>query len=174
MKNIEFYKLTLVDLPILKIIGRQTFYDAFISQNSVENMADYLDKSFNDEKLEAELNEPNSSFYFAKYNDEIIGYLKINFAMAQTDLKDKEALEIERIYVLKDFQGQKIGTRLLNFTIKIAKRTNLKYIWLGVWDENKRAISFYQKHGFKVFSSHSFKMGDDIQTDFLMKRLVEY
>ena len=53
--------------------------------------------------------------------------------------------------------------------IKIAKESNLDYIWLGVWEHNFPAIKFYEKHGFKKFSTHIFKLGNDEQTDYLMK-----
>ena len=46
----------------------------------------------------------------------------------------------------------------------------MKYIWLGVWEENPRATRFYQKNGFVAFGKHIFKLGDDEQTDILMKR----
>ena len=45
----------------------------------------------------------------------------------------------------------------------------MEYLWLGVWEKNEKAIRFYEKNNFKIFSSHEFKMGDEIQTDFLMK-----
>lgn len=167
--NIRYEKLTFSNLKMLKKISLQTFIDAFAAQNNVENFSFYLETAFSDEKLRKELTNENSTFYFVKNNDEILGYLKVNFGNAQTDFKKSDGMEIERIYVLKDFQGQKLGAKMLTFAINIAAKAKMKYIWLGVWDKNVRAISFYEKHGFEIFSSHPFKMGDEIQTDYLMK-----
>ncbi|MFL0169679.1 GNAT family N-acetyltransferase, partial [Tenacibaculum maritimum] len=102
-----------------------------------------------------------SKFYFIKYNSEIAGYLKLNFGNSQTDLKDPNAMEIERIYILNKFQRKKIGQYLLDFAMKIANHRKLKYIWLGVWKKNLKAIKFYRKNGFKKNGSHPFKMGTE-------------
>lgn len=109
MDNFEIIKVNSNDIPFLQKVGRQTFFETFSQTNTEENMQKYLEESFSSDKLLGELNNPDSLFYFAKYNDEIVGYLKLNFGHSQTELNDNEALEIERIYVLKNFQGKKIG-----------------------------------------------------------------
>ncbi|MBL7818740.1 MAG: GNAT family N-acetyltransferase [Saprospiraceae bacterium] len=169
MENIEIKKATLNDIEQLQQIGRQTFFETFAATNTEENMSKYLDEGFSLEKLAAELNDKSSEFYFALINDEVIGYLKLNFGQSQTELKDDKALEIERIYVLKAFHGQKVGQLLYDKAIQVAKQMSVNYIWLGVWEENPRAIRFYKKNGFVEFDKHIFKLGDDEQTDIMMK-----
>ena len=132
-------------------------------------MKSYLEKGFSKEKLIAELTEKNSEFYFSSIDGEINGYLKINFGDSQTELKDSRALEIERIYVSKEFHGKNVGQLLYDKAIKIAKQKDVEYVWLGVWEENPRAIRFYKKNGFIEFDKHIFKLGDDEQTDIMMK-----
>jgi ribosomal protein S18 acetylase RimI-like enzyme len=95
--------------------------------------------------------------------------LKLNFAEAQTELKNNTSLEIERIYVLKEFHGQNMGQLLYNKALEIATKLSIKEIWLGVWEKNKRAISFYKKNGFIEFDTHIFKLGNDDQIDIMMK-----
>ena len=102
-------------------------------------------------------------------SDEILGYLKLNFKDAQTEKVEENYFEIERIYVLKAFLGQKIGQILFDKAIEIGREKNLEYVWLGVWEENHRAIKFYEKNGFKIFGKHDFVLGKDVQTDLLMK-----
>jgi ribosomal protein S18 acetylase RimI-like enzyme len=169
MATIEIKKATLNDLDYLQKIGRQTFRETFSESNSEENMKNYLEEGFSNEKLTAELNDNNSEFYFATLNNEVIGYLKINFGSSQTELKDSKALEIERIYVSKEFHGKSIGQLLYDKAIQIAKLKNADYVWLGVWEENPRAIRFYEKYGFVEFDKHIFKLGNDKQTDIMMK-----
>ncbi|MEZ4691757.1 MAG: GNAT family N-acetyltransferase [Ignavibacteria bacterium] len=62
-----------------------------------------------------------------------------------------------------------VGKILFNKALEIASANNLKYIWLGVWENNHRALSFYKKHGFVEFDKHVFRYGNDDQTDLLMK-----
>jgi diamine N-acetyltransferase len=169
MTNIDIREVTSNDIVQLQKISRQTFHETFAALNSEENMAKYLEEELSIEKLTAELNNTDSAFYFAVYNANVIGYLKLNFGESQTELKDKKAVEIERIYVLKEFQGQHIGQLLYDKAIQVARQKNAEYAWLGVWEENTKAINFYKKNGFIEFDKHIFLLGDDAQTDIMMK-----
>ena len=153
----------------LQEISRQTFSETFSSSNTKENMDKYLEEGFSLTKLSEELTDPNAEFYFALNNNNIIGYLKLNFGNAQTELKDGKAMEIERIYVLKQYHGKNVGQILFEKAIAIATLQHCEYVWLGVWEENPRAINFYKKNGFVEFDKHLFKLGDDDQTDIMMK-----
>lgn len=169
MENITVQKVTPNDIDQLQEIGRKTFYETFAGSNTEEDMQKYLDESFAETKLTEELTDQNSEFYFAKIDEKIIGYLKLNFGQSQTELKNDKALEIERIYVLKEFHGKKVGQILYDKAIEIAKQKNADYVWLGVWGKNPRAINFYKKNGFVEFDKHIFKLGEDEQTDIMMK-----
>ena len=169
MENIEIKKVTLNDFDQLQKISKQTFQETFSESNSEENMKNYLEEELSIKKLTTELNNTNSLFYFATLNNEVIGYLKLNFGESQTELKDDKALEIERIYVSKDFYGKSVGQLLYNKAIQIAKQKKADYVWLGVWEKNLRAIAFYKKNGFLTFDKHIFKLGNDEQTDLMMK-----
>ena len=169
MKNIAIKRVTLADIDQIQKIGRQTFFETFSDSNSEENMTKYLEEGFSLKRLTAEINDNNSEFYFAEFGKTIIGYLKLNFGQSQTELKDERTVEIERIYVLKRFHGKNVGQLLYEKALQIARQRNAEYVWLGVWEENPRAINFYKKNGFVEFDKHIFKLGDDEQTDIMMK-----
>jgi len=166
---VDIQKVSPVEIDELEKISRQTFRETFSSGNTEENMTKYLDEIFSSANLSIELNDNNAEFYFAKLDDKVIGYLKLNFGESQTELRDDHALEIERIYVLKDFHGKNVGQLLYNKAIQIAREKNKDYVWLGVWEENPRAINFYKKNGFVAFDKHLFQLGNDLQTDIMMK-----
>ena len=172
MNSIAIKKIGLDQLVPLQEIGRKTFYDTFFESDSEESMKAYLATSFSTQKLTAELENPNSEFYFATQNEVVIGYLKINFGPAQTELQDGNSLEIERIYVLQDYHGKKVGQLLFEKAIAIAKDNSCSYVWLGVWEENHRALQFYSKNGFVAFDKHIFVFGDEAQTDIMMKLVL--
>ncbi|WP_337965675.1 GNAT family N-acetyltransferase [uncultured Flavobacterium sp.] len=169
METIEIKRVTIQEIDQLKEIGRKTFQETFSESNDEENMTKYLDEKFSSNKLTEELNNKDSEFYFATLENNVIGYLKVNFGESQTELQDDKALEIERIYVSKEFHGKKVGQILYEKAIQIAKNKNVDYVWLGVWEENHRALSFYKKNGFVEFDKHIFKLGNDEQTDIMMK-----
>ena len=169
MTNIDIRKATINDLEYLQKISRQTFSETFAEVNTEENMVKYLEEELSIEKLTSELSNSDSEFYLAVNSKNIIGYLKLNFGQSQTELKYHKALEIERIYVLKEFHGKNIGQLLYEKAIRVAAQKNAEYVWLGVWEENQRAINFYKKNGFVEFDKHIFKLGNDEQTDIMMK-----
>ena len=157
------------DLPELQEIGRATFIEAFGAANAPNNMEKYLNEKFSLEALATELANPESLFFFAESDGETLGYLKVNFGAAQTEPLSGRSLEIERIYVLADYYGQGVAKLLFNQALDIAGEKAKDVIWLGVWEENPRAIRFYEKNGFKEFGRHKFMLGDDEQIDIMMK-----
>jgi ribosomal protein S18 acetylase RimI-like enzyme len=158
MDLIKIIKVTTKEIDQLQKIGRQTFYETFSSANSEENMNNYLEEGFSTKKLTSELEDKNAVFYFATFDNNVIGYLKLNLGASQTELKDDKALEIERIYVLKEFHGKQVGQILYDKAIEVARQKSADYVWLGVWEENPRAINFYKKNGFVEFDKHIFKL----------------
>ena len=172
MENLAISKLTNKDVDQLQQISRQTFHETFAAVNSEADMNQYLEQSFARDKLTAELINEESEFYFARVNNIIAGYLKLNRGQAQTELKNATGLEIERIYVLKEFHGKQVGQALYEKAVEVANTMQADYIWLGVWEENQRAIAFYRKNGFEPFDTHLFRLGDDVQTDILMKKTL--
>jgi ribosomal protein S18 acetylase RimI-like enzyme len=173
MSEIVIKKITLDELDQLQKIGRQTFYETFASGNTEENMNNYLEEGFSVTQLTTELYDNNAAFYFATLNNNVIGYLKLNFSASQTELQDFKSLEIERIYVLKEFHGKGVGQLLFNKALEIAQQNKSTFIWLGVWEHNPRAIKFYAKNDFVAFDKHIFKLGTDDQTDILMKLTLD-
>lgn len=167
--NFQILKATSPHLPQLQSLSLQTFTEAFTEGNTEENMKQYLAESFSSEKLLEELNNPDSEFYFVMDNQHPAGYLKLNFNNAQTELKETHGIEIERIYVLQQYQGKKVGKLLLNLALQIAKNKKATYLWLGVWERNTKAIEFYKRNGFVQFDTHPFVFGKEIQTDLMMK-----
>ncbi|MFC0517782.1 GNAT family N-acetyltransferase [Mucilaginibacter angelicae] len=170
METLKIDQLTVADVAVLQQIGRQTFCETFSAVNTGENMNSYLNESFSPGKLKAELSNESSLFYVALAGTEVLGYLKLNLGQAQTEIRDNQALEIERIYVLQAYHGKKVGQLLYNKAIQVAEQINAAYVWLGVWEHNHRAISFYKKNGFVEFDRHIFRLGTDEQIDLMMKK----
>ena len=174
MGDIQLRKADDKDLISLQKIGKLTFSETFSSDNSENNLRSYLDTAFSTEKVKGELSDENSGFYFAELENEIIGYLKVNYGDSQTEIRSEKAVEIERIYVLKEFYGKKVGQILYEKAIELAKDIDADFIWLGVWEQNPRAIRFYEKNGFSAFDKHIFKLGNDEQTDIMMKLKLKH
>ncbi|MFS0782004.1 GNAT family N-acetyltransferase [Bacillus sp. 1P06AnD] len=170
--TVHIKKCSHEDLLILQELSIQTFTDTFKSQNSTEHLHAYLERAFNAEKLQKELSNSSSEFYFIYYNEKLAGYLKVNMNEAQSERIADESLEIERIYVRSVFQRKGLGEFLLNKAVDIAMRKKKKMIWLGVWEKNEKAITFYEKRGFVHSENHSFYMGEEEQLDWIMAKTL--
>lgn len=171
--TIQLKLCTLSDVHTLQAVSYETFDDTFRAMNTPENMDAYMKKAYALEKLEKELANEDSYFFFVCVNQEVAGYLKVNLDGAQSDEVISDSLEVERIYVRRAYQGQGLGTYLIQKSIDIAKEKNKKNMWLGVWEKNEKAIRFYQAMGFELYGAHSFFMGDEEQTDLTMIKSLD-
>ncbi|MEY3678614.1 MAG: hypothetical protein RI924_755 [Bacteroidota bacterium] len=174
MNQINIRKIGLNELEQLQRISRETFTETFAATSDPANLEKYLTEAYAAAKLTEEINHPDSAFYFAENEGMVIGYLKINWGIAQTEIQDTNALEVQRIYVLAAYHGLKLGQMLMDKAIEQGKAQKADFIWLGVWEENPRAIRFYEKNGFVVFGSHQFQFGNELETDIMMKLELKY
>ena len=148
------------------------FRDTFAADNSRKNMEDYLRHSFSPELVKSQLSEPESVFLLASVNGTPAAYVQLNTGKAQTEQFGDTSMEIERLYVLSDFKRQGLGTMLINQAFKRARNQSLSKIWLSVWEHNEPAQRFYRAMGFKRTGDHTFTLGEDLQTDWIMTAAV--
>jgi len=172
MGNFSIKECGLEDIEKIKYISERTFYETFSNENTEEDMENYLKENFSYDKLEREIKNEGSKLYIVEDDGEVIAYMKLNFDKAQTEPGHENTLEVQRIYVLDKYKGKNIGKSLMKKTIRIGKENNISYIWLGVWEHNIGAIRFYEKLGFEKFDNHIFVLGEDEQTDNLMKLIL--
>lgn len=156
---------------LISSISRDTFEETFKTSNNPEDMAQYLSEELNEQKMKEELEDMYNLFFIAWVNDTPAGYAKVSTA-TKADAPHAGAMEIERIYVLQQYQAQKIGAQLMQHCIDAAIEKGCPGIWLGVWEHNQKAISFYERWGFEPYGTHVFRLGTDDQTDILMKKAL--
>jgi len=161
---------SLQDRFLLQELAEKTFRETYGRYHDAAEIDAYIAEEFSIPQIERELSNPSSLHFISLVGNEAAGYIKLNYAPAQTDLRDQSSLELQRIYVLQQFQGHGNGQELLEFALAFAKKESMDYLWLGVWMENARAIRFYQKNGFYQFGTHHFVIGRDIDQDYLMRK----
>ena len=160
--------ITTSDVEKLQKVSRETFKATFDPYTAPNDMVRFLEEDYETVKLVKEIENPNSRFYFLMVQNEIAGYLKINVGDAQTEHLRENALEVERIYLRSSFQHRGLGNVLLDFAEKTAREEGKDYMWLGVYEKNVPAQHFYKRHGFSKVSQHTFQVGSDPQTDWLL------
>lgn len=158
------------DAELIADLSRKTFYETFGYVNTKENMDKFMNEQFNREKLITEVTEPGNTFLLAFDGDMPVGYVKMREGQKFPEFKDKDSIEIVRIYAINSYIGTGVGQQLMRQCIFIAKELKKDILWLGVWEKNSRAIAFYTKWGFEKFNEHNFLLGDDLQKDWLMMK----
>jgi len=157
------------DAAMLSELGARTFFDTFAKDNTPENIAAHLKKSFSPEIQLAELSDPDTIFLIVEDDVKPIGYAQLILNSQEEFLLGTKPLEIRRIYALQEYLGKGVGKELMQAAIREAKLRGCDSIWLGVWEKNPRAIKFYKQWGFKEVGTHIFSVGDDPQKDFVME-----
>jgi ribosomal protein S18 acetylase RimI-like enzyme len=165
----ELRKANLSDLSELLALARTSFLQAFTVGNKPENVQAYLAEAFTKDKLTKEMQEAASTFIVASLAGKLLGYTKLNLAAAQADVQDPSSVEVARLYTLEEVWGTGLGQLLLDEAFAFGRQEGKTWLWLGVWEHNARAIRFYEKNGLRIFGSHPFPFGDEIQTDWLMR-----
>ncbi len=160
---------TLNDAGLLAKLGAQTFYDTFRSENTEEDIQAYIQKAYAEEHIKELLVDSNIQYAIAFDEQEAVGYTKLLLNATNEKLSGK-TVELEKIYVLQSSQGTGAGKALMDEAIQYAKQGGYDVLFLGVWQENKRALDFYAKAQFEVFTTRSFQLGSRLCEDYLMKR----
>lgn len=158
------------DTEVVSWLGRTTFSETYGSHNDQKNFQKYLEDSFSVESTQQQLEDTGNFFLLAQLEQKTIGYAKLRENNKPFHDKTINAVELERIYVLKDYQGEGVGQNLLDKCLAFAQLRKYPVMWLGVWEKNLKAVKFYQRQGFVVFGSHKFQLGDEEQNDLLMKK----
>ncbi|EGV15447.1 FR47-like protein [Streptococcus infantis X] len=163
-------KVEIADVEVLAKIAKQTFRETFAQGNTEEQLQEYFEEAYNLRVLSTELEDPDSETYFIMHEEEIAGFLKVNWGNAQTERELENAFEIQRLYVLQTYQGFGLGKQLFEFALEHAEKNGFSWAWLGVWEHNTKAQAFYNRYGFEKFSQHRFMVGQKVDTDWLLKK----
>ena len=171
MPMIEMAQST--DVNTIRDLSIATFAETFASLNTEEDMEQYNERHFSTDELQREIDNPDSTFMVAKVDGVPAGYMKVNVGDAQTEEMLGNRMEVQRLYILRQYKRNGLGTRFMHTAFDMARAQGKSVIWLGVWEHNDAAIAFYKRMGFVQFGSHDFVLGNDRKTDLLMEAAVD-
>lgn len=165
------------DAPALSALGAATFRETFDDSNTPEDMARYVAEAFFPEQQAADIVDPRSVMLVAEHREPtgataLIGYAQIRSGDVPAEVPGANPLELKRLYVLRAWHGKGVAQDLMNTCLTIARARGCDTLWLGVWEHNTRAQTFYRKYGFVRVGQHDFVLGTDVQTDWLMARAM--
>ena len=159
------------EADVLADISRTSFAETFAPANTPEDMAIFMEHQFTANQLKSEMGKPGYLHLLARYNGAPAGYLFLK-KLSHPQLQQAEALEISRIYCLQSFQGKGVGKAMMEYALQYAQENYLPTVWLGVWKENAKALAFYTSFGFRIYGETDFMLGNDLQKDWLMYKVI--
>ena len=171
---IHIRKATKEDCQVIVELGKKTFAETYSEISSHTAVQEYVEKKISPENIREELVNPLSCFYIGFINDDPVAFTKLRYDRMAKGLPGKRGIEVERIYVLKEYQGVKVGKEMMEKCKQDALREKFDIIWLQVWQHNHKAIQFYQKAGFVVYETAIFSYGEDMEQDDFLMRLDLY
>ena len=157
------------DAKVLTELGAKTFYDTFRPHQSEEDLQQYIKKAYELNVITENLTKENIQYFIASDEEKPAGYSKLIKNVTHEKLATQKNIELEKIYVLKEYLDKKVGKELMVEAISFSKQNGFETLLLGVWQENHRAIDFYKKFGFESFTTRTFQLGKTVCDDFMMK-----
>ena len=160
------------DAKLIRVLGTVTFFEAYFEQDDPHDLANYIHESFDMEKIRAEIADTNAAFFIIYLDNHAVGYAKLRENSEVECIKTENSIELQRIYIVERVFGKGIGAQLLEHCLETAKARGFETLWLGVWEENKRAQKFYAKHGFKRVGQLEFPYGETVGTNFVLEKVL--
>ncbi|OBS18830.1 hypothetical protein FPOA_10557 [Fusarium poae] len=169
-KPVSIRPATLSDASPIAQLGARVFTVTFGHSVQPHELAAYLEESYTTEAITSDINDPNKDVIVAtNSNDELVGFAYLTRGSTEPCVENLEmTVELQRIYVDLDSHGTGVGKVLEKAIEEMARDQGFKHLWLGVWEENPRAIKAYEKWGYKQVGDHDFTIGSVVQTDHIL------
>jgi ribosomal protein S18 acetylase RimI-like enzyme len=163
----------IADAASLSQLGAATFRETFEGENTPEDIARYLAQAFTPKQQAAEIADPAGAVLLAERRHaseeaRLVGYVHLASGPAPGAVQGPRPLELKRLYVARAWHGQGVAQALMDAALDAARVRGAETLWLGVWERNARAVAFYRKYGFTRVGEHTFVLGSDAQTDWLL------
>ena len=157
--NLTIRQATIADLHLISVLAITTHYEAYFELDPSRDLADYCVNFFNLETVKNELESPKLTFLIVEFDGNAVGFAQLREGKKIACIEGKNAIEIQRIYVIEKMKGKRIGQALIEKCFQIAKEKGYETLWLGVWDKNIEAQKFYQKIGMENVGTTDFSDG---------------
>lgn len=157
------------DAEELSGLAARTFRDTFAADNRPEDLAAHLSRAFGPDRQLAEIADPGiRTLVAADPGGALIAFAQLRTGTPPACVVSEGPIELWRFYVDRDWHGRGLAQRLMQAVLAEAGAAGARSAWLGVWERNPRAASFYRKCGFVDVGAHEFRLGDDVQVDRVM------
>lgn len=172
MQDLIIREAAPAEASLIARLARQSFSEAFAAQNDPTDLAQFLDGAYGEAHQARELADPAWTTLLASLGNQAVGFAQIRRGPAESCVTGPAPVELHRLYLLRTNHGSGAGSALMQAVIDRAREEGFRALWLGVWEHNPRGLAFYRKWGFERVGSHTFRVGNDPQTDLILVRTL--
>lgn len=165
MTDVIICRGKVVDAAELAEFAARTFEETYSAENRPEDMRAHVEANFSPSRQAAELSDQSVTTILGRSSEEIVAYAQIRCSTPPSCVTHAAPIELHRLYVDRRAHGTGLASRLLQSVHQAARELEGRHIWLSVWEQNARAISFYKKVDFVDVGSTVFMVGPDKQVD---------
>lgn len=165
---ITIRKAILSDAKPLAELAEATFREAFSESNNADDMQAHCESNYSESIQAKEIASSTYVTLVAEDNQQLIAYAQLRWEQTPSCVTAESPGEIQRFYVDKNYHGKGLAQKLMSACLDVMKTHNTDAVWLSAWEENPRAISFYQKFNFQAVGENEFLLGSDRQRDIIM------
>ena len=165
IEDIKIGHGSVVDAAELAAFAGRTFEEAFAANNNPDHLQAHLVATYGPTQQAAELADPSVVTILARLGQELVAYAQVRQSSPPPCVDHAAPVELHRFYLDSRVHGTGLASRLMRAVHRASEELQGKHIWLGVWEQNPRAIAFYKRELFVDVGTTYFMVGPDKQTD---------
>lgn len=170
----KFRRATEQDARALAELAEKTFRDTYTQFNTRENMDAHCSKSFGEEIQRAEIRDARRESWLGEIDGKLVGFAQLIVDKPCPSVPGKRGSEILRFYVDASQHGKGVAYRMMDELAARSTELGAELLWLCVWDQNAHATAFYERCQFEKVGTTTFKLGAEVQSDFVMGRELRH
>jgi len=153
------------DVPAIAHLARTTWFDAYTSIISVEQIEYMLAQRYDHGHLRAEAEDPQKWLRQATLDGVLAGFAACEI--------HKGEFKLDKLYVHPDMQRKGVGTALVDHVAMLAREQGFSSVILAVNKQNERAIRAYTQYGFHVRDKTVTDIGHGfLMDDYIMEKVI--
>jgi len=172
-KEVKIIQADVTNAAIIATIGKKSFRNAFENLfNSREELTEYLEFTYDPVKLTKSIRKENNVYLLAFLDGKAVGFAKLKKHSLNDLIASPIQMELQKIYVLTEYQGRGVGAALMKEAKSIADERNPDCLWLDTYISNEKAIHFYEKNEFKKIGKYLFTIGSQTFEYYVMELAI--
>ncbi len=161
MSKMEIRPWTLADIPSIQSIMWTSWCETYSGFIPEEDLRAYFDEHMSTEMFVNLCNDETARIFMAAIQETAIGFSKTKFNKSQS------RFYVQSLHVLPAYQGKGVGSLLMKQCEMFALSFGVDSLWLGVMEQNAKALEWYKRNGFQFVEQEPFTMGKTTVNHFI-------